>query len=117
MKNPFIGPWRIIWMSDWDQDYVDMDVTGHFAFGPGGSGSFRFGMVQGQMDCKPDRRQSPRIEFTWNGLDEGDELTGRGYAEIVDGELRGRIYVHLGDESAFRAVKQIPSARGRKTAS
>jgi len=94
-----------------------MDAPGHFTFGPGGAGSFQFGMVQGQMDCKPDRRRGPRIEFTWHGFDEGDELTGRGYAEIVDGELRGRIYVHLGDESAFWAVKQTPSARGRKTAS
>lgn len=21
--NPFSGPWRIVWMSGWDQDYVD----------------------------------------------------------------------------------------------
>ena len=117
MKNPFIGPWRIIWMSDWDQDYVDMDVSGHLIFGPGGSGSFQFGMVQGQMDCKVDRRRSPRIDFTWHGFDEGDELTGRGHAEIVDDELRGHIYIHLGDDSAFHAMKQTPSARGRKTAS
>lgn len=117
MKNPFIGPWRIIWMSDWDQDYVDMDVPGHFSFGPGGSGSFQFGMVQGQMDCKPDQRQSPRIEFTWIGFDEGDELTGRGHAVVVAGELQGHIYFHLGDDSAFRAVKQPPPVRKRKPAS
>lgn len=69
------------------------------------------------MDCKPDRRQSERIDFTWHAFDEGDELTGRGHAEIVNGELRGHIYIHLGDESAFRAVKQAQSARRRKTAS
>lgn len=115
MKNPFVGPWRIIWMSDWDQDYVDMDAPGHFTFGPGGAGSFQFGMVQGQMDCRADTRQSHRVDFTWHGFDEGDELTGRGHAELVAGELRGHIYVHLGDDSAFRAVK--PPARKRKTAS
>jgi hypothetical protein len=117
MKNPFIGPWRIVWMSDWDQDYVDMDVPGHFTFGPGGSGNFQFGMVQGQMDFRTDRRQDQRVDFTWHGFDEGDELTGRGYAEIVDGELRGHIYFHLGDDSAFRAVKRQLSARKPKTAS
>ena len=26
MKNPFIGPWRIIWMSDWDQDYAAFEA-------------------------------------------------------------------------------------------
>lgn len=63
MTNPFIGPWRIVWMSDWDQDYVDMNLPGHFTFGLGRSGNFQFEMVQGQMDCKADKRRSPRIDF------------------------------------------------------
>ena len=49
MKNPFTGPWRIVWMSGWDQDYVDMDVPGHITFETARSGSFQFGLVQGQM--------------------------------------------------------------------
>lgn len=104
-------------MSDWDQDYVDMDVPGHFTFGPDGSGSFQFGMVQGQMDCKADGRQRHHVDFTWHGFDEGDEQTGRGHAKIVAGELQGHIYFHLGDDSAFRAMKQTPATRGRRTAS
>lgn len=114
MKSPFSGPWRIVWISGWDQDYVNMEVPGHITFGTGRSGSFQFGLVQGQMDCRTDRRQDQRIEFTWDGFDEGDELAGRGHAEIVDGELRGHLYIHLGDDSAFRAVRQ---AAGRKPAS
>jgi hypothetical protein len=114
--NPLAGPWRIVWMSEWDQDYVDMDVPGHVTFGDRGSGSFQFGMVQGQMDCKPAGPSSQRIEFTWHGFDEGDELTGRGHAEIVDGELQGHIYIHLGESSAFRAAKPMPSMRKRKAA-
>ncbi|MDR3451864.1 MAG: hypothetical protein P4L96_03535 [Rhodoferax sp.] len=73
----FAGPWRIVWMSGWDQDYVDMDVPGHITFENTQSGSFQFGMVQGQMDCRLDKRQSQRVEFTWNGFDEGDELAGQ----------------------------------------
>ncbi|UUZ67084.1 hypothetical protein LP416_19420 [Polaromonas sp. P2-4] len=118
-QDPFSGPWRIVWMSDWDQDYVDMDVSGHVTFGAGRSGSFQFGLVQGQMDCKIDKRQGLRIEFTWHGFDEGDELTGRGHAEIVGGELQGHLYIHLGDDSAFRAVRQTGAtskpAHKRKT--
>lgn len=48
-QDPFSGPWRIVWMSDWDQDYVDMDVSGHVTFGAGRSGSFQFGLVQGHL--------------------------------------------------------------------
>lgn len=107
----FAGPWRIVWMSGWDQDYVDMDVPGHITFESGLSGSFQFGMVQGQMDCRLDKRQGPSIDFTWHGFDEGDELTGRGDARIVDGELHGHLYIHLGDDSAFRAVRPMAHAR------
>jgi hypothetical protein len=32
-QNLFAGLWRIVWMSDWDQDYVNMEVPGHITFG------------------------------------------------------------------------------------
>lgn len=109
----FAGTWRIVWMSGWDQDYVDIDVPGHITFESSRSGSFQFGMVQGQMDCRLDKQQSPSIDFTWHGFDEGTELTGRGGARIVAGELHGHLYIHLGDDSAFRAVR--PKAPARKS--
>ena len=114
-QSPFAGAWRITWMSGWDQDYVDMGVPGHVTFGADRSGNFQFGMVQGQMDCKLDKRQPQCIEVTWHGFDEGDELTGLGRAEIVDGELRGRLFIHPGDDSAFRAVRQTATAHKHKS--
>lgn len=99
----FIGQWRIVWMADWDQDYVDMEVPGYIAFEKNGLGNFQFGLVQGQTDY---RVNDNRVEFTWSGFDEGDEISGCGFAEIAQGELLGHIYIHLGDDSAFRAVKQ-----------
>ena len=47
IRTPFDGTWRIVWMSAWDQDYVDMDGPGQITFGAGRSGAFQFGMVQG----------------------------------------------------------------------
>lgn len=88
-----------------------MEVPGHITFTKGSSGSFQFGLVQGQMDCCVDQQRDQHIEFTWHGFDEGDELTGRGYAEIVNGDLQGHLYIHLGDDSAFRAVRQTAAAR------
>jgi hypothetical protein len=112
--TPFTGSWRIVWMSAWDQDYVDMDVLGHITFGAGRTGSFQFGLVQGRMDCRLEGPSAQRIEFTWHGFDEGDEISGRGHADIVAGELQGHLYIHLGDDSALRAVKSIPSMRKRQ---
>jgi hypothetical protein len=46
------------------------------------------------------------VEFTWEGNDESDPASGRGWAALEeDGSLRGHIYFHLGDDSGFRAVR------------
>lgn len=113
-QNPFVGKWRIVWMSNWDQDYVDMEEPGHITFGPGRGGSFQFGMVQAQIDCRP-AAQHERIDFTWHGFDEGTEHMGRGHASIVGGQLHGQLYFHLGEDSAFRALRE-PRVRERTRA-
>jgi hypothetical protein len=104
--NPFTGTWRIVWMSEWDQDFVDMEVPGYFTFDADRMGHFQFCLVQGSMCCKANPQNDQRIDFTWEGSDEADAVSGRGHAEIVAGELQGHIEFHQGDDSAFRAVKQ-----------
>jgi len=68
------------------------------------------------MDCRPAEPRENGVEFTWHGFDEGTEHTGRGQARVVAGELQGSFYFHLGDDSAFRAVRQPRPARPRKAA-
>lgn len=79
--KPFIGKWSIVEMEKWDQDYVNMEVPGHFTINKDGTGEFQFGLVQGEMD----------------------PACGRGWAVIENGELRGRIFIHLGDDAEFLA--------------
>ena len=31
-NKPFIGTWSILEMEAWDQEYVNMEVPGHFTF-------------------------------------------------------------------------------------
>jgi hypothetical protein len=60
--------------------------------------------VQGEIDP---RFEGKRVEFSWAGDDEGTESSGRGWAEIgKDGRLHGRLYFHLGDDSAFMATRK-----------
>ena len=104
--KPFIGKWRIVEMEEWDREYFDMEVPGHFTFRKDGTGHFRFGLVQGEMDCRAKHvAGKARIEFSWYGSDELDTALGRGWAWIDNEELRGRIFFHRGDDSAFRAVR------------
>lgn len=105
MKTPkaFLGTWRIIETEMWDQDALDMIVPAHITFTPDDLGSFEMIAVQAELDP---RFASNRVEFSWVGEDDGDERSGRGWAEIgKDGKLRGRIYFHMGDDSSFVAKR------------
>jgi hypothetical protein len=39
-------------MEAWDQEYINMEVPGHFTSKKEGTGHFQFGLVQGEMDCR-----------------------------------------------------------------
>ena len=100
----FIGKWVIVEMEAWDQEYVNMEVPGHFTLEKDGMGHFQFGLVQGEMDCRIETVDGQvRIEFSWEGRDELDPASGRGWAVIENKELHGRIFFHQGDDSTFWA--------------
>jgi hypothetical protein len=104
--KPFVGKWIILEMEAWDQEYVNMEVPGHFTFKNDGAGCFQFGLVQGEMDCRLENADGKaRIEFTWEGQDELDPASGRGWAVMENDELHGRIFFHQGDDSTFRAKR------------
>ena len=94
-------------MDLWNLEDIDLMGPAFIEFGQDQTGHFRFIAVEGWMDCRPGwPGEHPRVEFTWEGDDEGDRASGRGWAALErDGSLRGHIYFHLGDDSAFRAVR------------
>jgi len=105
MKILFIGRWRIVQMEQWDQDYVDLVAPGYIAFNKGGTGQLHFGCVETELDWRFEA-DTERVEFTFSGFDEGDEVTGRGWAKAHGAGLTGRIAFHQGDESGFEAAKE-----------
>jgi hypothetical protein len=105
VKTPkaFLGTWRIVETEMWDEDALDMVVPAHITFTPDGLGSFQMIAMQAGLDARFD---GSRVEFSWIGDDDGSETNGRGWAEIgEDGKLRGRIYIHQGDDSSFVAKR------------
>lgn len=92
-------------MSGWDRDAIDLVERGYLDFNQDGTGEFGFIAVRGWLDCRPlERDGRVGIEFTWAGVDEGDHVSGRGWAVRVDGEtIEGHVFFHLGDDSTFRA--------------
>lgn len=111
-----MGRWRITEMDLWEHDDVDLVAPGFVEFGEDHRGSLGFIAVQGGIDWREAPRDGlPGAEFTWEGFDEGDPVNGRGWAAVEEGgSLLGRIYLHLGDDSGFRAERMEPSrSRGR----
>ena len=80
---------------------------GFVEFYEDGLGALGFIAVTGGLDYRAANRDGrPGVEFSWQGSDEGDDASGRGWAALnLDGTLEGHIYFHLGDDSAFRAER------------
>jgi hypothetical protein len=71
---------RLCWLIEFDED---------------GLGQLGFIAVTGESDCREaDRDGRPGVEFSWQSSDEGDDVSGRGWAVLnPDGTLEGHIYL------------------------
>jgi hypothetical protein len=98
----FKGRWRIGAMDLWDKDAIDLVEPGFIAFN-GEQGEMRFIAVQAWLDVRYNTRDGgPIAEFTWEGVDEGDQHSGRGWVvPRAAGGLAGHIFFHNGDDSGF----------------
>ena len=114
--SAFLGAWRIETMELWARDAIDLLGPSTILFEDEAFGEFHFIAVRGWMDCRfGERDGKPLVEFSWQGKDEMDDASGRGWAVIEDdGNLAGRIYFHQGDDSAFSAVRSAVQAGTRK---
>ncbi len=112
-----VGTWRIAWMAAWNQDVIDQEALACIEIDRRGTGRFGFAAVRGEIDGRVGIRDGrPAVEFSWAGIDDGHPCCGRGWAAMLpDGALEGHLYIHQGDDSAFRAVSFGDSV-GKRTA-
>lgn len=102
LAAPFQGRWRIAEMNLWDADALDLVAPAFLEIG-GQEGEMRFIAVSARLDVRYDARAgSPVAEFSWEGVDEGDPRSGRGWVAVgTAGRLVGHFYFHMGDDSGF----------------
>jgi hypothetical protein len=110
--------WRLIEMSTWDKDFIDLVAPGHIHLKSNGTGTMVFGAVEGEVDCRIEPHGTKeRLAFSFDGSDEGDDLSGRGWAEISGNDMRGWFAFHMGDETTFKANRKgIKATRGSNKA-
>ena len=105
-EKAVLGTWRITGMEVWDADYFDMEAPAHITIRSHLTGDLQFGLVQGDLDARVSSvGEVARVEFSWSGVDENDPVSGRGWLDVTDDQAQGRIFIHLGDDSAFTAVR------------
>jgi hypothetical protein len=96
--------WRIVDSDSWDQETLDLVEPAYIEFRPDGTGSFRFIVVEGWLDCRSATLGGRTgVEFSWEGTDECDRVCGRGWAALDGDDLQLHIYFHMGDDSGFWA--------------
>ena len=107
-----VGTWRITGMEVWDADYFDMEAPAHITIRKDLTGEFQFGLVQGDINARVGTDDGvARVEFSWSGFDENDPMSGRGWFVVTGDQAEGRIFIHLGDDSGFTAVRQNEEAK------
>jgi hypothetical protein len=102
LAAPFQGEWRIAEMDAWPDDAVDLLGPASLLI-KGQEGEMRFIAVTAWLDIRYDiRNGGPIAEFSWEGVDEGDPRSGRGWlVPGTAGRLVGHIFIHNGDDSGF----------------
>lgn len=102
LAAPFQGRWRIAETDLWDNEALDL-VEPAFLEIKGQEGEMGFIAFQAWLDIRYGARSgAPIAEFSFEGVDEGDQCSGRGWIEIgTAGRLVGHLYFHMGDDSGF----------------
>lgn len=105
VKKKFVGYWRITVLVGFAAEYLDLCGPAMIIISPGGIGQMNFGAVEIELDCKMDDLNDMVLRFSFEGADEGDPISGRGYCLDRNDEMTGRILRHCGDEMEFKAQR------------
>jgi hypothetical protein len=92
----------------WDVDALDIVELAHLTFAPRGLGELQLIAVDAVVDYRVSERDGvPFVEFSWAGYDDSGPASGRGWAQLEpSGALKGRLFIHQGDESGFTAYRE-----------
>jgi hypothetical protein len=96
------GTWRIVASPDLDDDELRMEVEPYVELTQSGvrvSGSYQVGLQQGEIDGRIEGEG--RVGFSFAGMDEMDEVHGRGELRIEGAQAHFVLAYHQGDTFTF----------------
>lgn len=101
-----IGSWAIRSSPDFDDDYLHMERSAYVTFRPAGdriTGNFQVGLQTGFIDGR--QQSDGSVQFTFEGMDEMDEVSGAGTATVEGERLTLTLMYHQGDDYTFEATR------------
>jgi len=103
----FVGSWRIVEVDVWDQDFIDLVQPGEFLIERDGLGSFCYGAVEAEIDWREEGEgEAMKMAFSFDGFDEGDPISGQGWARVRGRQVEGEFAFSDGDTYPFRAKRR-----------
>ena len=86
------------------KEFIDLNGPRRLIIEDNGIGFLEFGAVEAEVDSRFESVGGvERLEFSFEGEDEGDPVSGRGWAVVIERKMNGRIYFHMGESSDFTA--------------
>jgi hypothetical protein len=102
LPTPVSGTWDVVSSPDFDDEYLAMDVVPYVRLQQKGrsvTGDYQMGLQTGQIDG---RLVSPdRVLFSFEGMDEMEEVSGAGTLTLEDDHLTFVLMYHQGDDFTF----------------
>ena len=76
-KHRLLGTWRIVETESWDVDDLDLLEPAHLMLEARGRGRLGLLAIQAELDYRVVQREGLQaIEFSFEGSDEGDRISG-----------------------------------------
>ena len=103
----FTGTWDVVSSPDFDDDYLTMEVAPYVRLRQEGNrveGEYQLGLQAGDLDGRLEGND--RIRFTFEGMDEMDEVHGAGTATVKDGLITFTLMYHMGDDFTFECKRR-----------
>jgi hypothetical protein len=107
----FTGRWRIVSSPDFDAAYLAEETEPYVQLWQEGNsvtGEYHVGYQSGSLDGK--LRKDQQVVFSFEGMDEMEEVHGRGTAALAGDTLTLVLEYHFGDTYTFAGVRESAEA-------
>jgi len=102
----FTGTWRVLSSPDFDRGYLGMEMEPRLVLHRSGErveGRYQVGLQTGELDGRLEDENF--VFFSFEGMDEMDEVNGAGTATLNGDRLTFDLRYHRGDAYAFECER------------